>query len=76
MKGMIRMGQKFEALRLYFNENKGKRAIVKELGISKNSVKLYINEYFDSKKEQLETSTDKYYLIKSMVGVTKYEVGV
>ena len=47
---MIKLGQKIEILRMYFVEGKAKKQISRELNISKNTVKSYIN---DLKKNSL-----------------------
>lgn len=47
---MIKFGQKIEILRMHFVEGKAKKQIARELNISKNTVKTYINEFLESKK--------------------------
>ena len=48
---MIKLGQKIEILRMHFVEGKPKKQIARELKISKNTVKTYVNEFLESKKE-------------------------
>lgn len=75
------MDQKAEILIKYFRENKSQRAISKELGISRTTVKKYIND-FESKYEALEgLEKDKdsnrskiLMLIEEMASKPKYDV--
>ena len=52
---MITLGKKLEILKLYFIEGKAKKQIARELNISKNTVKSYINEFLNSKKELINS---------------------
>lgn len=78
---MIKLDQKAEILIKYFRENKSQRAISKELGISRTTVKKYIND-FESKYEALEElEKDKdsnrnkiLMLIEEMASKPKYDV--
>ena len=54
---MIKLGQKIEILRMHFVEGKPKKQIVRELKISKNTVKTYVNEFLESKKELIASDT-------------------
>lgn len=69
---MINLGQKIEILRMYFVEGKPKKQIARELQVSKNTVKTYINEFLDSKKELIHAGVSKYELIESMIEKPKY----
>ena len=70
---MITLGQKLEILRLYFIEGKPKKQIARDLNVSKNTVKTYINEFLDSKKELINSGVSKYELIENMVEKPKYK---
>lgn len=69
---MITLGQKIEILRLYFIEGKPKKQIARDLNVSKNTVKTYINDFLDSKKELINAGVSKYELIENMVEKPKY----
>lgn len=69
---MITVGQKIEILRMYFVEGKPKKQIARELDVSKNTVKSYINDFLESKKELIEAGVSKYELIENMVEKPKY----
>lgn len=69
---MIKLGQKIEILRMYFIEGKPKKQIARELKVSKNTVKTYINEFLESKKELIASGVSKYELIENMVDKPKY----
>ena len=69
---MIKLGQKIEILRLYFVEGKHKKQIARELKVSKNTVKTYINEFLESKKELIASGVSKYELIENMIDKPKY----
>lgn len=69
---MITLGQKIEILRMYFVEGKAKKQISRELNISKNTVKSYINDFLNSKKELIDSGVSKYELIENMVEKPKY----
>ena len=71
---MIKLGQKIEILRLYFVEGKAKKQIARELKVSKNTVKTYINEFLESKKELIASGVSKYELIENMIDKPKYNV--
>ena len=70
---MITLGQKLEILRLYFIEGRAKKQIARDLNVSKNTVKSYINEFLDSKKELINSGVSKYELIENMVEKPKYK---
>ena len=61
---MINLDQKIEILRMYFTEGKAKKQIAKELQVSKNTVKKYINEFEESQKELIASGVSKYELIE------------
>jgi len=67
------LGQKIEILRLHFVEGKGKKQIARELKISKNTVKAYINEFLENKKELIKEGVSKFELIENMVESPKYK---
>lgn len=69
---MIKLGQKIEILRMHFVEGKAKKQIARELNISKNTVKTYINEFLEFKKKLIEAGVSKYKLIENMVDKPKY----
>lgn len=69
---MIKLGQKIEILRMYFIEGKPKKQIARELKVSKNTVKTYINQFLSAKKELIESGVSKYELIENMVDKPKY----
>lgn len=69
---MITLGQKIEILRLYFVEGKPKKQIARNLNVSKNTVKSYINDFLESKKELIDAGVSKYELIENMVEKPKY----
>ena len=69
---MINLGQKIEILRMYFVEGKAKKQISRELNVSKNTVKTYINDFLNSKKELIDSGVSKYELIENMVDKPKY----
>lgn len=69
---MIKLGQKIEILRMHFVEGKPKKQIARELKISKNTVKTYVNEFLESKKELIASGMSKYELIENMVEAPKY----
>ena len=69
---MIILGQKIEILRMYFIEEKPKKQIARELHISKNTVKSYIADFLEGKKELLEAGVPKYELIEKMIEKPKY----
>ena len=69
---MITLGQKIEILRMHFIDGKAKKQIARELGVSKNTVKVYINEFLESKKELINSGISKYELIENMVEKPKY----
>ena len=69
---MIKLGQKIEILRMHFVEGKPKKQIARELKISKNTVKTYINDFLESKKELIASGVSKYELIENMVEKPKY----
>jgi transposase-like protein len=66
------LGQKIEILRMYFNEGKGKKQISREIKVSKNTVKTYINEFLKNKKELIESGVSKFELIENMIDKPKY----
>lgn len=70
---MITLGQKLEILRLYFIEGRAKKQIARDLNVSKNTVKSYINEFLSSKKELINSGVSKYELIENMVEKPKYK---
>lgn len=69
---MINLGQKIEILRMHFVEGKPKKQIARELNVSKNTVKTYINEFLESKKELIASGISKYELIENMIEKPKY----
>lgn len=69
---MITLGQKIEILRMHFVEGKAKKQIARELNVSKNTVKTYINEFLESKKELIASGVSKFELIENMVEEPKY----
>lgn len=69
---MIKLGQKIEILRMHFVEDKPKKQIARELKISKNTVKTYITEFLNNKKELIESGVSKFELIENMVESPKY----
>ena len=69
---MINLGQKIEILRMHFVEGKPKKQIARELNVSKNTVKTYINEFLESKKELIDSGISKYELIENMIEKPKY----
>ncbi len=42
---MLKLGQKIEILRMYFVEGRAKKQIARELNVSKNTVKTYIEDF-------------------------------
>lgn len=70
---MIKLGQKIEILRMYFVEGRAKKEIARKLNISKNTVKSYINDFLNSKKELINSGVSKYELIENMVDKPKYK---
>ena len=64
---MMKLGQKIEILRMYFVEGKAKKEIARKLNISKNTVKSYINDFLNSKRELINSGVSKYELIENMV---------
>lgn len=70
---MMKLGQKIEILRMYFVEGKAKKEIARKLNISKNTVKSYINDFLNSKKELINSGVSKYELIENMVDKPKYK---
>ena len=70
---MITLGQKIEILRMHFIEGKPKKQISRELKISKNTVKSYISEFLESKKDLIESGISKYELIENMVEKPRYD---
>ena len=70
---MITLGQKMEILRMYFVEGKPKKQIARDLKVSKNTVKSYINEFLISKQELINSGVSKYELIENMVDKPKYK---
>lgn len=71
---MISLGQKIEILRMYFVEGKPKKQIARELKVSKNTVKAYVNEFLNDKKELIELNVPKTELIENMIEKPKYKV--
>lgn len=69
---MITLGKKIEILRMHFVDGKPKKQIARELNVSKNTVKSYINEFLDAKKELIDSGVSKYELIENMVDKPKY----
>lgn len=69
---MIKLGKKIEILRMYFIEDIPKKQIARKLEVSKNTVKTYISEFLEAKKELLESGVSKYDLIENMVEAPKY----
>ena len=69
---MIKLGQKIEILRMHFIEGKAKKQIARELKISKNTVKTYINEFLENKKELIDSGISKFELIENMIEKPKY----
>lgn len=69
---MITLGQKIEILRMHFVEGKPKKQIARELNVSKNTVKTYINEFLENKKELIASGVSKFELIENMVEKPKY----
>lgn len=69
---MITLGQKIEILRMHFVDGKPKKQIARELNVSKNTVKAYINEFLQSKKELIDSGISKYELIENMIDKPKY----
>lgn len=72
---MIKLGVKHDILHKFAFENKPKKVIANELGISKNTVKKYIKEY-ESKKEELIKSgkdVDKDSLIELICEKPSYD---
>lgn len=70
---MIKLGQKIEILRLYFIEGKHKKQIARELHISKNTVKTYVEDFLTNKKELIASGVSKYELIENMTEKPKYD---
>ena len=70
---MMKLGQKIEILRMYFVEGKAKKEIARKLNISKNTVKSYINDFLNSKRELINSGVSKYELIENMVDKPKYK---
>lgn len=70
---MMKLGQKIEILRMYFIEGKAKKQIARDLNISKNTVKAYINDFLTSKKELISSGVSKYELIENMIDKPKYD---
>ena len=58
---------------MYFIEGRAKKQIARDLNVSKNTVKSYINEFLDSKKELINSGVSKYELIENMVEKPKYK---
>ena len=71
---MINLGQKIEILRMYFVEGKPKKQIARELNVSKNTVKSYINNFLETKKELINSGISKYELIENMVEKPRYNI--
>lgn len=69
---MINLGKKLEILRMYFVEGIPKKQIARELEVSKNTVKTYITQFENSKKELIDTGVSKYDLIENMIDPPKY----
>lgn len=69
---MITLGQKIEILRMHFVEGKPKKKIARELRVSKNTVKTYISEFLEAKKELIAAGVSKFELIENMVEKPKY----
>lgn len=69
---MLKLGQKIEILRMHFVEGKAKKQIARELKVSKNTVKTYIEDFLESKKELIDAGVSKYELIENMVEKPKY----
>ena len=57
---------------MYFVEGIPKKKIARDLNISKNTVKTYINEFLESKKELIASGISKYELIENMIEKPKY----
>lgn len=85
---MIKLDQKAEILMQYFKEGKSQRKIAKEMGISRTTIKKYIDGYELKLKEIKESSTtninnnknnnevknnDTMKLIEEMVSMPKYD---
>ncbi|WP_427340427.1 helix-turn-helix domain-containing protein [Caloranaerobacter sp. DY30410] len=72
---MISLQQKAEILLKYFREGVSQREISRELGISRDTVRKYINE-FEKKLQKLEDESDEkniLLLIEEMVLKPKYD---
>lgn len=69
---MITLGQKIEILRMHFVEGLPKKQIARDLKVSKNTVKTYINHFLEAKKELIAAGVSKYELIENMVEKPKY----
>ncbi len=70
---MLKMGQKLEVLRMFFVEGKSKHQIASELHMSRNTIRKYIHEFTESKKELIETGVSKFELIENMVEAPQYD---
>jgi len=70
---MLKLGQKLEVLRMFYLEGKPKREISLDLRMSRNTVKRYINEFAQSKKELISAGISKYELIENMIEAPKYD---
>lgn len=71
---VINLGQKIEILRMYFVEGKPKKQIARELNVSKNTVKSYINNFLETKKELINSGISKYELIENMLEKPRYNI--
>lgn len=71
---MIKMGEKIEILRMHIIEGIPKKKIARDMNISKNTVKKYIDEFLNTKKELIEAGVSKCELIENMVNAPKYTI--
>jgi len=75
---MIKLMQKQNILLMYYREGKSQRAIARETGVDRKTIRKYIQKYEEQRKELLEGSScvDTGELIQAIVEAPKYTVGL
>lgn len=69
---MLKVGQKLEVLRMFFLDGTSQRKISKELQLSRNTVRKYIDDFARNKRDLMEAGISKFELIENMTEVPSY----
>ena len=74
---MIKLIQKQNILLMYYREGKSHRAIARETGMDRKTIRKYIQKYEEQQKELIESNgiLDTGELIQEIIEAPKYTVG-